>query len=126
MAVAAGDAEAQVGLVADDPHFVRLVEALLDPLHLLALGVPVQEHGAPEELLEGAEAHARVLGHRRCGEAARQPRDFEVETALEERVGRLGEELAAVKRQVGAFTGVLGRADVDPRVDALFARNPER
>ncbi len=110
----------------DDPHLVRLVEALLDPLHLLALGVPVEEDRAPEELLEGAQAHARVLGHRRSGEAARQPGDVEVEAPLEERVGRLGQELAAAERQVGAFAGVLGCAHVDPRVHALLARDPQR
>ena len=62
LALAAGDAEAQVGLVADDPHLLGGVEALLDPLHLLALGVPVEKHGAEEEVLEVAEAHARRPG----------------------------------------------------------------
>ena len=39
-----------------------LVEAVLDPLHLLALGVPVEEDGPEEEVLELLHAHAGVLG----------------------------------------------------------------
>ena len=52
LALASGEAEAEVGLGADDAHLIGLVEAILDPLHLLALRVPVEEDGAEEEVLE--------------------------------------------------------------------------
>ena len=41
------------------------VEAVGDPLHLLALGVPVEQDGAVQEVLEAGQAHARPPGRAR-------------------------------------------------------------
>ena len=56
LALAALEAEGEVGLVADDPHLSRPVEVLGDPLHLLAQRLPVDQHRAVEEVLERAGA----------------------------------------------------------------------
>ncbi len=63
--LASFEAELEIGVLADDPHLLRAVEALRDLLHLALERVPVDQDGAIEEVLELLERHARVLGERR-------------------------------------------------------------
>ena len=50
--LAAVEPEAEVGARGDDAHLLRRVEELLDPPHALALGLPVDQHRAVEEVGE--------------------------------------------------------------------------
>src|SRR5262249_13043489 len=52
LALAALETEGEVGAGADDADLGSAIEALLDPRHPLALGVPVAQAGAIEEVLE--------------------------------------------------------------------------
>src|SRR5919108_1896905 len=94
LALTAGEAEAEVRLGAHDANLIGLVEPLLDPLHLLALGVPVQEDGAVEEVFEGVVGHPRLLRERGAREAARHPRDLHSQASLEKVRVRLVDRVA--------------------------------
>ena len=71
---APGDGQPEVGLGADDPHLLGGVEAVGVALHALALGVPVEQAGAVEEVRELLRRHARVLRERRRRVLAADPR----------------------------------------------------
>src|SRR4029453_1319062 len=126
LSLAAGDAEAQVGLVADDPHLLGGIETILDPPHLFALGVPVEQHRAEEEVLELAQAHSGLLGERRSWVAARDPWDLEREPARDERTSRVHDRVVVFHREVGPLARVLRRADADPRVALVLELDAER
>src|SRR3954453_21542220 len=98
------------------PHLAGAVEPLADALHPATLGVPVEEHGAVEEVLELPRRHPGLLRERGGGEAARHPGDLLVQAAAQELGARLREQRLALGGEVGAVTRVLRRADVDPRV----------
>src|SRR5918994_5618692 len=119
LALAPREAESEIGLGAHDPDVIGLVEAILDPFHLLALSVPVEEDGAVEEVLERLVRQAGLLGEGGAGEAAGHPRDLHPQPPLEElRVG-LVERVALLRRDVGAGARVLRRAEQHPGVDVV-------
>src|SRR5262245_21472979 len=126
LARTAGDAEAQVGLVTDDAHLLGRIEALLDPLHLLALGVPVEEYGPEQEVLELPEAHACLLGECRSGVAARDPGDLERKPAGDERVRAGLDRVALLLGEADPVARVLGPTDPDTRVALVLDLDPER
>ena len=125
-ALASGEAEAKVGLVPDDSHLVGLVEALLDPLHLLALGIPVEEDGPEEEVLELLQAHAGLLGQGGSGVAARDPGDLGREPARDKWSCAVRDSLLVLRAEVGALACVLRCADPDPRVALVLEPHAER
>ena len=64
---AAGEAEGEIGLGADDPDCLGAVEVLGDALHPLPQRLPVDQDRAVEEVLEGRQRQSGVLGGRRVG-----------------------------------------------------------
>ena len=125
-AVAAGDAEPEIGLVPDDSNLLRRVESLLDPLHLLALRVPVEEDGAEEEVLERLDAHARFLGHGGSRVTAGDPGDLEREPAGDEGAGSPRDRVLTICIQLDSLSRVLRRADADPRLALVLDRHADR
>jgi len=113
------DSERDVGAFGDDSHLARAVKALLDPLHLLRLGLPVEQHGAVEELRERVRVHAGVLRERRRRPLADHPRDLVRPRALDERQDRLAVERDPLRRHGAGLARVLWRVDRDVRVDLL-------
>ena len=61
---APGDRQRQVGAGADDAHRLRGVEPVGVAAHARALGVPVEEAGAEDEVRVVGERHPGVLGER--------------------------------------------------------------
>lgn len=66
-ALAPSDREGEVAAGADDPHLARRVEALLHAAHARLLGLPVEQAGAVDEVLELGQRHARLLDARGVG-----------------------------------------------------------
>ena len=95
------------------------VEPVGDAAHLALERLPVDQHGAVEELLELLERHARVLRERLRRVLAADPGLLvRHERKAERPVGALNTRRALL-RDVGALAGVLGRVDRDPRIDVL-------
>src|SRR6185437_5949561 len=82
-ALAAGEAEGQIRAVGGDADLLRRVEALCVAAHPLALGIPVEQTCAVEEVLELRERHSRVLSQRGRGELAADPLQLVREHALD-------------------------------------------
>ena len=96
---AAGERERQVGPLADDPHLVGRVEDRGDPGHPPRLGVPVEQHGAEDELLVLRERHPRLLGRGVRRVLADHPRHLHRHLPAAERLDPLLQELAALVRR---------------------------
>jgi hypothetical protein len=106
-----GQAEAKIGLGADDPHLVGGVEAVGDPAHLRAEGLPVDQDRAPVEVLELCERQAGVLGERGRGEVEPDPRLLSAEDLHHVRPGRLAAEGQQPGGDVDAAARIVGRLD---------------
>ena len=116
---AAGERERQVGPVADDSHLVGPSKISRDPGHPLELGVPVEENGAVDELLELRERQPRLLGGRIGRVLADHPRDIHRHLPAPERLETLLEKLSALVREVGSLPHVLRGRDRDEGVAGL-------
>ena len=115
----AGEAEGEVGFRPDDPDDLGRVELLRDSLHLLAQRVPVDEHGAVEELLELRQGQPRVLRRRLGREVAADPGLLVAQVGLVRRAHRLLPEAGAFGRHVGALARILGRDQRHVRIGRL-------
>ena len=124
-AAAARQRKRQVGALADDADLARGVEPSGDRAHPPRLGIPVEQHGAEDEVLVLGERHPRLLrrGVRRV--LADHPRHLHPHLPPAERLHPLLEEAAALVGEVGAVADVLGRRDRDERV-ALLPRAQEK
>src|SRR5438132_2277509 len=85
LALASFEAEREVRPLGDDLHLARVVEVLGVVAHPLALGVPVEQAGTVEEVLEAAQRHPRFLRKRRRRVLAADPLQLEGEDALDVR-----------------------------------------
>ncbi len=104
--------DVQVGLRADDAHLVGRVEAVAVAAHPLALGVPVAQARAVEEVLERGQRHARLLRERVGRELAADPRDLVRHRAPEERRLRPSSSAPAARRRVGLPPRVFSGASI--------------
>ena len=116
---AARDRQAEVGLGTDDPHLLGGVEAVGVALHALALGVPVEQARAVEELGELGRPHARFLRERRRRVLAADPGDFVAVHPLERRPVRALDRGGPLRVECRRVARVLGRVDHDQRVARL-------
>ena len=103
-------------LVADDPHLGGRVEQVGVALHAVALGVPVEQAGAVEELGELLRRHAGVLRERRCRELAADPGHLVAGDALGDRDQRLLQRLLPLDGDRHSVACVLRGVDDDQRV----------
>ena len=76
LAVAAVERDREVGALADDADLGRGVEAVGVAAHPLALGVPVEQARAEDDLRELVERQAGLLGERVRRVLAADPRDL--------------------------------------------------
>ncbi len=102
-------AEGQVGVGADDPHLGRSVEVLGDPRHRAPESLPVDEHGAVQEVLERRQRHPRILGDGRGRVVAADPGLLVAQVRLVVAAHRLLARAEPFARHVRAVAGVLRR-----------------
>ena len=72
--LAPGDPEPEVRARADDAHLLGGIEPVGVASHALLLGLPVEQHGAEEEVGELVRRHPRLLRQRRRRILALDPR----------------------------------------------------
>ena len=120
---AAGEAQAQVGAVADDAHLLGAIEPLEHGAHALGLGIPVAEAGVVEDVLVLGEREAGLAGEPRRGEVAAHSAPLATPRAVgrQVRAQRLLRERRDLRRAAGRRGDDENRA-VDAVDDLLLER----
>ena len=113
------EADRQVGAAADDAHLVGRVEALGVAAHALALGVPVEQAGAEDDVRQLREREPGLLRERVRRELAADPGNLAGHRAPVEDLRGLVGAGEPLGREVGRGARVLGRVERDPGVHAV-------